>query len=124
MHKKFTLIAAILLTISLSATNLMAQQDNSHSGKDVKKKNTPFLITGKIPHLTKILIKQWDNPELALSSDQKAKLLVVRKETISRVQSLAQKISPLEMQVAEEIFEQKTPAELNSLVETIAGLKA
>ena len=125
MRKKVSLLVAILAIIfSLSATSLMAQGGGSASGNGTAKKSSPFLITGKLPHLTKLLIKQWDNPDLQLTEAQKSKLLVVRKETIAGVQTLGKKIVPLEKQVAEGIFARKTPEELSSLVETLAGLKS
>ncbi len=123
MRRIVILFVAILVMI-FSATNLMAQGDNSSAEKGVSKNSPPFLITGKMPHLTKLLMKEWDNPKLNLSTEQKDKLLVVRKETISGVQALTKKISPLEEQVAEEIFAKQTPEDLSSLVQTIAKLKA
>lgn len=77
-----------------------------------------------MPHLTKLLIKQWDNPKLNLSTEQKDKLLVVRKETITGVKALTKKIIPLEEQVAEGIFAKQAPEDLDPLVQTIAKLKA
>lgn len=125
MIKKTILIIAVLtISISLSAANLMAQGDNSTGSNGGQKKASPFLISGKLPHLTKLLIKQWDNPALNLSSSQKTKLLVIRKNTIANVQALTTEITPLESKVAEGIFAKKTPEELKYLVETIASLKA
>ena len=115
---RIALITILLVLFSMSASNLMAQG----SGKG--KNNSPFLITGKMPHLTKILMQQWDNAELHLSDEQKSKLLVVRKETIGNAQRLGKEIAPLENQVAEGSHSGKTPEELQSLVQTIAGLKA
>ena len=112
------------MLFSLSAVDLRAQGDNASAGNGKQKKDSPFLITGKMPHLTKLLIQQWDNPALQLSDTQKSKLLVVREETIAGVQKLGREIAPLEKQVAEEIFAGKTPGELSPFVQTIAGLKA
>ncbi len=117
-------IAILVVPFSFSVTSLMAQEDNPSTGKGVSKKSPPFLITGKMPHLTKLLLKQWDNPDLNLSTDQKEKLLVVRRETIAEVKALTKKITPLEEQVAEGIFARQTPEDLSSLVQTIAKLKA
>lgn len=125
MRKKVVLLIAVLaITFILSATNLMAQGNNSAGSNGAQKKSSPFLITGKLPHLTKLLMQQWDNPTLNLSTAQKDKLLVVRKETIAGVQASGQKIAPLEKQVTEGIFANKTPEDLNALVQTLAGLKA
>ena len=124
MLKKMALCLAVLTTIfSLSGTVLMAQ-DNSTQEKDkLQQKQSPFLITSDLPHLTKLLIQQWDNSELKLTEDQKTQLLVVRKETMSGVQGLAPQILPLQRQVAEGIFSGKTPDELNAAVQTISKLK-
>jgi hypothetical protein len=124
MLRKMTLILAVLtIIISMSGTILRAQ-DNSTPGKDnQQQKQSPFLITSELPHLTKLLIQQWDNSELKLTEEQKAQLLVVRKETISGVKGLAPKILPLQKQVVEGIFSGKTPNELNAAVQAISKLK-
>ena len=117
---RIALVAVLMMLLSLSAANLMAQG----FGNSKQKNSPPFLITGKMPHLTKLLKQQWDNPELHLSDEQKSKLLIVRKETIGGVQKLAREIAPLEKQVAEGIFSEKTPDELQPFVQEIATLKA
>ena len=124
MKKGILLLAVSALFLALSTTSLMAEGNDSPGGKGKGKQSSPFLITSKLPHLTKILIQQWENPRLDLSEEQKAKLLVVRKETIGAVQQLEQKVSALEQRVAEGIFAGKTPEELQPLVQKIARLKA
>ncbi len=124
LKKSILLLAVLTMTLSLSNTQLMAEGISSAAGNERQKKASPFLITAKLPHLTKLLIQQWDNPALHLTEEQKVRLLVVREETITGVQSHAQKIAPLEKQVAEGIFADKAPDQLDDLVQTIAGLKA
>ena len=124
MKKSILLLIVLTMIFLLSTVNLMAQENNSPGGNGQQKKNSPFLITDKLPHLTKLLIQQWDNPALHLSEEQKTKLLVVRKETIAGVRKLGQEIASLEKQVTKGIFAGKTPGKLHSLVQTIAGLKA
>lgn len=111
-------ITLVVFMISLTAANCMAQ------GKGQQKKASPFLITGKMPHLTKLLMQQWDNADLHLTDEQKSKLLVVRKETIGGVQKLGKEISPLENQVAQASLSGKTPDEQQALIQSIAKLKA
>lgn len=124
MIKKMILCFAVLVIIfSLSSTNLMAQGNNSPAGNVQQKKQSPFLITGELPHLTKLLIKQWDNSTLHLTDEQKTQLLVVRKETIAGVQNLAPQIASLQKQVTEGIFIGETPDELQSVVQAISKLK-
>lgn len=119
---KFILVTLLLLVISLTVSNAMAQGPGAGKGK--QKNSTPFLITGKMPHLTKMLVQHWDNTELNLSDEQKSKLLVIRKETIGNAQELGKEISPLENQVAAGSLSGKTPEELKELVQKIAGLRA
>ncbi len=108
----FTIVVSVTI-FTLFATNVMAQG-----------KSSPFLITGKIPHLTKLLIQQWDNPDLNLTDQQKPKLLKIRTETLTNVRKLAPEIDSLEKQVADGILSGKTPTELSPIVFTIAKLKA
>ena len=113
MRKKLFVLMASVTIFALTVTSLMAQG-----------KSSPFLITGKIPHLTKLLMQQWDDPELNLSDLQKPKLLEIRKETLTRVRDLAPEIGSLEKQVADGIFSGQTAEDLSSIVTTIAKLKA
>ena len=113
MKKQLLTLVVSVAILSLLATNVMAQG-----------KSSPFLITGKIPHLTKLLMQQWDNPELKLSDQQKSELLKVRAKTLTGVKKMAPEIGSLKKQVAEGIFAGKTPADLSSSVFTIAKLKA
>ena len=122
MFKKIILcLATITIIFSLSGATLMAQGNNSDNQK---KNQSPFLITSELPHLTKTLMQQWDNPTLQLSEKQKTQLLVVRKETMTGVKSLAPQITSLQKQVTEGIFLGKTPDELNAAVQSISKLKS
>ena len=111
-------ITLVVLMMTLTAANCMAQ------GKGQQKKDSPFLITGKMPHLTKLLMQQWDNADLHLTDEQKSKLLIVRKETIGGAQKLGKEITPLENQVALASLSGKTPDEQQTLIQSIAKLKA
>lgn len=118
MRKTCTaLITTLLLLFFLSAVNGMAQANGKQQN------SPPFLITGKMPHLTKLLIQHWDNTELHLSDTQKSKLLVIRKETIEGVQKLSKEIAVLESQIAEGSLSGKAPEELGSMVQAVAKLK-
>ena len=125
MSKKIILcLSALAIIFSLSSTNLMAQGNNSPAGEGQQKKQSPFLITGELPHLTKLLMQQWDNSTLHLTEEQKPQLLVVRKETLASVKNLAPQIASLQKQVTEGIFNGKNPDELHSIVQAISKLKA
>lgn len=110
---KKTIIMLATLILLLPVTSTMAKGQNS-----------PFLITGKLPHLTKLLMKQWDNPALNLSEPQKAKLMVIRTETISGVRELGPQVAALQKQVVEGINHGKKPGELHVTVTQLAALKA
>lgn len=114
--KKSLILCVLILSVFLATGSVMAQ------GKG-KAKNSPFLITGKLPHLTKLLMKQWENPELNLSEEQRAQLLVVRKETMTGARSFAKEINAIEKEVAAGSVAGKAPEELRPLVEKVAKLK-
>ncbi len=116
IRKQIFLLTLIVTILFWSAAGVMAQ------GK-AKQGNPPFLITGKMPHLTKLLIQQWDNSELNLTEEQKGKLLVVRKETIGGAQKLGKEIAILEEKVAEGSLSGTKPEELRSLVQQVGELK-
>lgn len=63
-------------------------------------KRSPFLINQtELPHLTKLLIEDWDKEKLSLTPKQKEKLLVVRKETITGVKKIKKALKYLEAEV-------------------------
>lgn len=93
-------------------------------GKKNKGKNSPFLITGKMPHLTKMVKKNWDNPSLGLTKTQKEKLVQVRKATMISVTKLKKEILPLEKEIAKATMAGETPKVLKVKVDKLATLKA
>lgn len=116
MTKKILIVCVLMLSFSLVTGSALAQ------GK-ANGNNSPFLISGKLPHLTKLLMQQWDNPDLQLTEEQRTQLLVVRKETIGGVRSFGKDIGALEQQVVEGSLAGKSPEELRDLVEKIEKLK-
>ncbi len=121
MKKNLLLFTVMAILLGLSTLNMTALADGAENGV---KETPPFLITGKLPHLTKMLMQQWDSPELNLTADQKSRLLMVREETIGAVKRLGKELAPLEAQVADGIFADKSPADLESLVRQVAELKS
>lgn len=115
MKKLFTLLATITLVAGLSTTALSA---------NTKAKGKPFLIQGKLPHLTMMVKVLWDDADLALSDAQKKKLLQVKKETMSGAKSLAKQINPLEAKIVQASFDGATPASLQADVRKLANLRA
>jgi len=87
-------------------------------------KTSPFLLTHDgLPHMTKLLVQNWDKEKLGLSKEQKEKLLVVRKETLLAVKSIKQKLKPLEDEVAEAMIDREEAKSVYKNLDEIAKLK-
>lgn len=87
--------------------------------------NSPFLMNSEaLPHMTKVLIENWDKGTLALSAEQKEKLLVVRKETMSAVKNLKKQIKVLETEIIETVIDGEDITTANSKIDEVAKLKS
>jgi hypothetical protein len=102
----------------------MMKQAKQGAKMQKKRKNSPFLIKHGLPHLTKILMKNWDDEKLALTPEQKEKLLVVRKETMGSVMTLKPQIMALTKEIVQASKAGTKAAELKSKVEKLALLEA
>ena len=109
-------LSASLLTTTVVTPLLATTQ--------TKKPAKPFLIQGKLPHLTMMVKAMWDDADLALTKEQKQKLLVVRKDTISAAKKLGQKIFKLENKVAQLSKNGAKPSEIQKYVYEIASYRA
>lgn len=86
--------------------------------------NSPFLVNKEeLPHLTKLLIKNWDKAALGLSDEQKEKLLVVRNETISAVKKIQEKVEELEAEIIEAAVDGEPLEQMYPKLEEVAKLK-
>ena len=118
MKKSFiSLVTAVTLISGFGATTLSANQSQ-------KKQSKPFLIQGKLPHLTMMVKMMWDDADVALTPKQKEQLLVVRKETLHGAKVLNQKIIPLENEIVKASFAGVAPKELEKKVKALAELRA
>jgi len=128
MKKKILLPLLAFSLLSIPA--LHAGQGNPSQSKQMKqgmkqgKPASPFLISRGLPHMTKLIKQNWDNPALGLSSEQKKKLLVVRKSTISGVKAVKPKIMRLEKKIKQMTLNGADVTTLEPMIETLAGLKA
>jgi hypothetical protein len=88
-------------------------------------KNSPFLMNqSELPHLTKLLIEDWDKEKLSLTPEQKEKLLVVRKETISGIKKIKKALKPLEAEVIDMTADEDvTLKEIQPKIDAISKLK-
>jgi len=84
----------------------------------------PFLIQGKLPHMTGMIKILWDDEDLALTKQQKEKLLVVRKDTLTAAKSLNKQIIALENSIVKATKEGKSADELKEDVYKLAKLRA
>jgi len=87
--------------------------------------NSPFLINQEaLPHMTKILMQNWDKASLGLSDEQKQKLLVIRKNTMGAVMKIKKKIKILEADIIEVVVDAEDLKSANVKVDEVAKLKA
>jgi len=94
-------------------------------GKMNALKNSPFLMNqDELPHLTKMLLESWEKGTLNLTDEQKKKLLVVRKETMSGVKRVKKALKELEQEVIELSYEGEELSKVKVKVDEIAKLKA
>ena len=87
--------------------------------------HSPFLLNSRaLPHMTKVLVENWDKGTLALSAEQKEKLLVIRKETMSAVKHIKKKIKVLEAEIIEIVVDAEDLKNADSKIDAVAKLKA
>jgi len=114
-----TLLTASSLVFALQPTTPMKGMNQNMTKK---KKSAPFLIMGKMPHLTKQVMMNWD--ELELNKDQEEKLTKIRKETMGAIKKVKPEITKLEDEVAKAAMSGEKPETLKEKVDQIAKLKA
>jgi len=116
--KFFSLLTAFSLlgTTGIGISSLQASQTN--------KPSKPFLIQGKLPHLTGMVKMMWDDEDLALSPKQKKELLKIRKKTLTKAKSLNKQIIPLENEIVQKSLKGVAPQELEKDVKHLAQLRA
>ena len=102
-------IALVTCTVAVSSE----ESRNQDSGAAMKPPTRmPFLVDGKMPHLTGILKQHWDDPDLGLTPEQKAVLLLIRKNTMSAVMDLVKELDQLESSLAEQAMAATPPDQL------------
>lgn len=87
--------------------------------------NSPFLMNKRaLPHMTKVLVHNWDKATLGLSEDQKDKLIDVRVDTMSTVGKLKKQLKVLEADIMEALVDGEDPKSVDTKVDEVAKLKA
>jgi hypothetical protein len=116
MKKKIlTLLTITALVVTMGVSTLNAAQG---------KKSKPFLIQERLPHLTGTVKIIWDDKDLALTNEQKKKLMVVRKDTMMGAKSLNKKIIALENEIVKASQDGALPESLKNKVSALAALRA
>ncbi len=86
--------------------------------------NSPFLLNNEeLPHLTKLLMMNWDKAKLGLTNEQKKKLLVVRRETLGAMKEIQEKVKVLEDEIIEATVDGEPLEKIYPQVEEVAKLK-
>ena len=100
-----------LLVLAIGSTSLAAKQK-------------PFLIHGKLPHLTGTIMQLWDDEDLALTPEQKTKLKQIRLKTVNGLATLKGEVFPLENEIVNASINGANPEDLEEDVEKLAELRA
>jgi len=129
--KKIALVSIATLSMLLASPN-GAMMMGGHGSqmksaykcmkqKTIKKRmNSPFLIKAGLPHMTKMVKMNWNNPVLALTPEQKQKLIVVRKETLSVVMQLKPEVMRLKREIVQGTLMGAKATEMKEKVKTLA----
>jgi len=116
--------AVVITSLTLIAAVSAEGTHTPDSGATMKPPaGKPFLVVGKMPHLTGTLKQHWDDADLKLTPEQKTVLLEIRKSTMSAVMGLAKELDQLESSLAEQAMAATPPDQLLPLVNKISSLK-
>lgn len=88
------------------------------------KRNSPFLIKYGLPHMTKMVIRYWDDPSFGLSEAQKQKLLTIRKNTVGAVQRITPEVKILKQEIIAASTSGAKADMLKAKVDKLASLEA
>jgi len=129
MIKKLTLTTLTALSLLLVTAQAEGMKCGGGMAKKMNKANkkgklSPFLIKHGLPHMTKILMRNWDDTTLALTAEQKTKLLGVRKETMAGVMRLKPEVMALRKEIVQASRAGAKAADLKTKVEKLATLEA
>ncbi len=95
-----------------------------HMKQKAMKKSSPFLIKKGLPHMTKLVKMNWDNPKLALTAEQKEKLLNVRESVMGMVQRIKPEVAALQQEIIQASRSGTSSQALKEKIEKLASLEA
>ena len=136
--KKIALVSIAAFSMLLAAPNagmMGSQAQGAHmkcggGNMQMKKKmmrrkmNSPFLIKHGLPHLSKNVMRNWDNPAFALTPEQKEKLTALRKETMGSVMKLKPEVAALKKEIVQASTSGTKAAALKEKVTKLASMEA
>ena len=89
-----------------------------------QKMHSPFLIKHGLPHMSKLVMRAWNDPVFGLTAEQKTKLEAIRKETMSSVMNIKKEIMPLVKEIMGGAVNGKSADELKDKVKKLGELEA
>jgi len=89
-----------------------------------KMRHSPFLIKHGLPHMSKLVMRSWDDPVFGLTAEQKTKLEDIRKRTMGSVKNIKKEILPMTKSILSEVMSGKTADELKDQVKKLGDLQA
>ena len=87
-------------------------------------KHSPFLIKNGLPHMSKLVMRAWDNPAFGLTDKQKIELRGIRKRTMEPIMNIKKEIMPLTKTIVLGTYSGKTADELKDKVKKLGELQA
>lgn len=91
---------------------------------DKKMMHSPFLIKHGLPHMSKLIMRSWDDPVFGLTAEQKSKLEGIRKRTMGSTMNIKKEILPLTKSILSGVMSGKTADELKDQVKKLGELEA
>ncbi len=107
-----------------SNASSMKGQHHKMMKKRVRAMKSIFLIQRGLPHYSIILKHLWNDKELALTKEQKDKLLVIRRDTIGGIKKLLPEFLKLKKEILKGAKSGADVATLSKLVDKVASIKA
>ena len=112
--------------------NMMHGNKMGMHGKNMRKKgmnskkmmHSPFLIKHGLPHMSKLVMRSWNDPVFGLTAEQKTNLSDIRKRTMGSTMNIKKEILPLTKSILSGVVSGKTADELKDQVKKLGELQA
>ena len=105
--------------------HMMKKRNKKMCGKrPMGKMHSPFLIKHGLPHMSKMVMRFWDDPVFGLTADQKSALEGIRNTTMGSVMTIKKEILPLTKSIISGTLGGKTADALKDSVKKLGDLEA